>query len=112
MSLLSVTFGCVLLGSWACGTSLSVTARQLLYDFAPWRWLLIRDNQLTVGTFVNVVILGLALCNHSETKKKGETKCKIQSCISPRVSDPLVYSSMVPLAIAAVLKQVLMRIPR
>jgi hypothetical protein len=46
----------------------------LLYDFASWSWLLIRDNQLTVGTFVKVVILGLALCNHSVTKKKGRKK--------------------------------------
>jgi hypothetical protein len=45
---------------------------QLLYDFAPWRRLLIRDNQLTIGTLVNVIILGLILCNHSETKKKSE----------------------------------------
>ena len=54
-----------------------------------------RLNQLTVGTLVNVIVLGLALCDHSETKKKGETKCKIQSCPSVRVGDPLVYSSMV-----------------
>ena len=60
--------------------------RQLLDDFAPWRRLLIRDNQLTVGSLVNVIILGLAICNHSETKKKGETKWKIQSCASRRVS--------------------------
>jgi hypothetical protein len=43
----------------------------LLYDFATWRGLLIRDNQLTVGTLVNVIFLGLALCNN-ETKKNGE----------------------------------------
>jgi len=67
----------------------------LLYDFAPWRRLLVRDNQLTVGIVVNVIFLGLALCNHSETEKKGETKCKIQSCPSVRVGDLLVYSSMV-----------------
>jgi hypothetical protein len=68
---------------------------KLFYDFASWRGLLIRDNQLTVGSLVNVVVLGLALCNHGETKKKGETKCKIQICISPRVGNRLVYSSMV-----------------
>ena len=45
----------------------------------PWRRLLIRDNQLTLGAFVKVVILGLGLCNYGETKKKGETRCKIQS---------------------------------
>jgi len=28
---------------------------------------------------VNVMFLGLALCHHSETNKKSETKCKIQS---------------------------------
>jgi hypothetical protein len=43
-----------------------------------WRFLLIRDNQLTVGTMVNVTFLGLALCNHSESKKKGEKKCKFK----------------------------------
>ena len=46
----------------------------------PWRWLLIRDNQLTVGILVNVMFLSLALRNHDETKKKGETNCAIQSC--------------------------------
>jgi hypothetical protein len=89
------TFGCVLLGSLGLRDFPISPARQLFYDFASWSWLLIRDNQLTVGTFVKVVILGLALCNHSVTKKKGETKCKIQICISPRVSDLLVYFSMV-----------------
>src|SRR6266550_252876 len=59
----------------------------LFYDFAPWRRLLIRDNQLTVGVLVNVMFLGLALCNHSQTKKKGETKCKIQSWTSPFNAD-------------------------
>ena len=67
----------------------------LLYDFAPWRRLLIRDNQLTVRTLVNVIILGLALCNHSETKKKGETKCEVQSHTSVPVGNLLVCSSMV-----------------
>jgi len=66
----------------------------LFYDFAPWRRLLIRDNQLTVGILVTVIFLGVALCNHSETKKV-ETKCMIQNRNSPRVSDPLVYFSMV-----------------
>jgi len=54
----------------------------------PWWRLLIRDNQLTVWSLVNVIILGLGLCNYSETKKEGETKCNIQSHTSPRVSDP------------------------
>src|SRR5215813_5923080 len=70
-------------------------ARNSLDDFAPWRWLLIRDNQLTFGAFVKVVILGLALCDHGETKKKGQTRCRLQSHTSPRLSDPLVCSSMV-----------------
>jgi hypothetical protein len=47
---------------------------QPFYDFAPWRRLLIRDNQLALGAFVKVIVLGLALCNDSEPKKKGETK--------------------------------------
>jgi hypothetical protein len=59
----------------------------LSYDFARWRRLLIRDNQLSIGIVVNVIFLGLALCNHSETKKKGETKCKIQSRTWPPNSD-------------------------
>ena len=69
-------------------------AVSLFYDFAPWRRLLIRENQLTVGILVTVIFLGVALCNHSETKKV-ETKCMIQNGNSPRVSDPLVYFSMV-----------------
>ena len=48
-----------------------------------------------LGAFVKVVILGLALCDHGESEKKGETKCKVQSCPSVRVGDCLVYSSMV-----------------
>src|SRR5215471_16909586 len=42
------------------------------YDFGSWWWLLIRDNQLTLGTFVKVVVLGLAFRNQSETNKKGD----------------------------------------
>jgi hypothetical protein len=64
-------------------------------DFASRRRLLIRDSELSIGIAVNVIILGVALCNHSETKKKRQTKCKVQSLTSPRVSDPLVCSSMV-----------------
>jgi hypothetical protein len=59
------------------------------------RRLLVRDNQVTLGSLVNVIVLGLALGSHSETKKEGETKPTIQSHTSPRVSDPRVYSSMV-----------------
>src|SRR5262249_45948475 len=70
-------------------------ARNSLYDFGPRRWLLIRDNQLTLWAFVKVVIVGLALGGHGETKTKGQTKCKLQSHTSPRLSDPLVCSSMV-----------------
>ena len=36
-------------------------AGKLLYDFATWRWLLVRDNQHTVGSLVKVIFLGLAL---------------------------------------------------
>jgi hypothetical protein len=68
---------------------------QLSYDFATWGRLLVRDNKLTLRSLVNVIILGLALGDHGETKKKGETKCKIQSCPSVRMGDLLVYSSMV-----------------
>jgi hypothetical protein len=58
-------------------------------------WLFIRDDQLTVRTLVNVIVLALAWCDLSESKKKGETEYKIQNRNSPRVSDLLVYSSMV-----------------
>src|SRR4029077_7748101 len=61
--------------------------QQLLYDFAPWRRLLIRDNQRTVRSLVNVIVLGLPLRNDSEPKKKGETRCKIQSRTSPPNAD-------------------------
>jgi hypothetical protein len=64
-------------------------------NFASWGRLPIRDNQGTIGSLIDVIVLGLAWCEHSETKKKGETKCKIQSCPSVRVGDLLVYSSMV-----------------
>src|SRR5262245_63811132 len=43
-----------------------------LYDFGPWRWLLIRDNQSTSGAFIKVVILGQALSDDGETKKRSE----------------------------------------
>jgi hypothetical protein len=65
------------------------------YDFAARRRLLIRYNQLSIWIAVDVVVLGLGLCNDRETKEKGQAKCKVQSHISPRVSDPLVCSSMV-----------------
>jgi hypothetical protein len=45
---------------------------QSFYDLAPWRRLLIRDNQLTFGAFVKIVILGLAIRNHGETKKRAK----------------------------------------
>jgi hypothetical protein len=43
---------------------------ELFYDFASWRGFLIRDNQPTIRSLVNVIVLGLALCNHSETEKQ------------------------------------------
>jgi len=49
--------------------------RQLLYDLATWWRLLIRDDQLAVGALVNVIVLGLALRNDSEPKKKGNQSC-------------------------------------
>lgn len=42
-------------------------------------WLLIRNDQLTLGAFVKVVIPGLGLDNSRETKKKGKTKSEFQS---------------------------------
>ena len=42
-----------------------------VYDFAPWRRLLIRDNELSVGIVVNVTFLGLALRDHGKTSQKG-----------------------------------------
>jgi hypothetical protein len=60
---------------------------------APRWWLFIRDDQLTLGTFVKVVVLGLALSDNGETEKKRETNCTIQNRTSPRVS--VVYFMMV-----------------
>ena len=54
---------------------------------ATWRGLLVRDDQLPAGSLINVVVLGVPLCNHSEPKKKGETRCKIQSRTSPPNAD-------------------------
>ena len=68
------TFGCGLrLLGWCSLTG------QLLYDCATWRRLFIRDNKLTAGSLINVIVLSLALCNHGESKKEGEANCKIQS---------------------------------
>src|SRR5215813_4846028 len=64
-------------------------------DLALWRWLLVRDNQSTIGSLVNVIFLGMALRKHGETKTKGQTGRKIHSCPSVRVGDLLVYFSMV-----------------
>ena len=58
-------------------------ARNSLYDLAPWWWLFIRDDQFTFGAFVKVIILGMALRSHSETKEKSETNGEIQSRASP-----------------------------
>jgi hypothetical protein len=63
------TFGCGLPGSWACEAS---------GRFCCFMILLPGGGSL----------FEMTLCNHSETKKKGETKCKVQSHTSPRVSDP------------------------
>ena len=64
-------------------------------NFAPWWWLLVRDNKLTFGSFVNVVLVGLALSAGDETEKNGETNYTIQNRTSPPVSGALVYSLMV-----------------
>ena len=62
--------------------------KSLPYDFATWGRLLVRDNQVTIGSLVDVIVLGLALSDDSETKKKDETKRKVQSHTSRRVNDP------------------------
>ena len=80
-------FGCSLSGSGACETSLWVTPGSRFMILLPGGGSLL-EIQLTLGAFVKVVVLGLALRNDSETKKKGKTKCKVQSHTSPRVSDP------------------------
>src|SRR5262245_37612650 len=54
-----------------------------LYDFGPWRRLLVRDNQLTFGGLIDIVVFGVALSEGGETKKKGETNGKLQSRTSP-----------------------------
>jgi hypothetical protein len=46
-----------------------------LYDFAPRRWLFVCDNQRTVGSLVNEVVLGLDLGDRSEPKEKGNQRC-------------------------------------
>ena len=40
-------------------------------DLAPWGWLLVRDNQSTIGSLVNVILVGVGLGNHGETNKNG-----------------------------------------
>ena len=42
-----------------------------------------RLNQLTVRGLINVIVLGLALCDDGETKKKGETKPRFK--VTPRL---------------------------
>jgi hypothetical protein len=59
----------------------------VFYDFAPWRWLLIRNNHLSVGIVVDVIILGPAFCYHRESKKNGETECEPQGCSSSPDTD-------------------------
>jgi hypothetical protein len=71
----------------------------LLDHFASRRRFLVRDNQLSSGIVVDVVVLGLGLCNHRETNEKGETKCETQSCTSPRLGDRFVYSSIVSFSV-------------
>ena len=39
-------------------------------------------NKLTLGAFVKVVIVGLALGGHGEAKKKTKPDSEIQSCTS------------------------------
>jgi hypothetical protein len=46
-------------------------------DFAPWRWLLIRNNHLSIGAVVDVIILGPAFCYHGESKKNGEQNASL-----------------------------------
>ena len=68
-------FGGVLRGScaWACGTSRSVTPGSCLMILLPGGGSLFEITSSPLGVLVNVIVLGLALRNHSETKKKGET---------------------------------------
>src|SRR5712692_4165919 len=54
----------------------------LLYNLAPWRRQLIRDNQLAIRISVCVILFGPALCSLSETKNQVKTKCETQSCTS------------------------------
>ena len=54
----------------------------LLYNLAPWRRQLIRDNQLVIRISVCVILFGPALCSQSETKKQVKTKCETQTCTS------------------------------
>src|SRR5262249_34819328 len=49
----------------------------LLYNRAPRRGLIVRDNQLSGRTSVNVILFGPALCRHPQAKKQKQTKCEI-----------------------------------
>jgi len=48
-----------------------ILAGQLLYDCATWGRLLVRDNKLTFGGLIDVVVFGVALSDDGETEKDG-----------------------------------------
>jgi hypothetical protein len=76
-------FGCCLTVSSTWGAFLSVTTGNVFYDLAPRWWLFIRDDQLTFGTFVKVVILSLALSDDDETEKSAKRTARFK--IVPRL---------------------------
>jgi hypothetical protein len=80
-------FGCVLLGSWGCGTSLSVGPGSCFMILLPGGGSLFEITSSPLRSLVDVIVLGLALRNDSKPKKKGETRCKIQSRTSPPNAD-------------------------
>jgi hypothetical protein len=86
VSLLSVCLAEAYRGLGLLETSLSATPGNRFMILLPGGSSLF-EIQFTVASFVKVVILGLGLRNQSETKKKGETKCKVQSHTSPFNTD-------------------------
>ena len=67
-----------LLALWGLGYH-SPRAFLLLYDFAPWGRLLIRNDQLSSGIVIHVIVFSLS--NRSETKKKAKDKMQVVFCL-------------------------------
>jgi hypothetical protein len=53
-------------------------SRQLFYDFAPWRRLLIRDNQLTVRSLVNVIASACPCVTTASPRKRAKQDARFK----------------------------------